>query len=180
MADRSILHPALPHRVSRSPQHAACEAGLLPEDSFSTATASPQVAAPNPALRYRRILLAGPVKLDVDVLQAALAQHNCSAYFDRVSTAARAIAQLLDRGRPRPSAIVLSEGIPGGDPLDLLQLLRARRELRTVPVFVQGETDCHMTSRRLYAHGVNGYLIGERASEQLAASLLQFETLAGL
>lgn len=56
---------------------------------------------------------------------------------------------------------------------DLVAAVRARRDLRAIPLFICDSSYCSQSSRELYGAGANGYLCGRVATRQLGAALLR-------
>lgn len=124
------------------------------------------------------LLEIGETQLDHGALRKHLGEERIGLRLHRKENPAQALDYLLDRTtRDDVDAVAIARRLPGCEAGEMLKLLRARRNLRSIPLFVCDSTYCSRTSRCLYAAGANGYLCGAAATRQLGAALRQFQVL---
>lgn len=94
--------------------------------------------------RIPEILFIDDNPADSDLVEEAFRQYEVPARFDKVTSGARALAQLraaADDGRPLPDLVLLDVNLPLMDGHEILRAIRADPRLRDLQVVMLSSSD---------------------------------------
>lgn len=112
-----------------------------------------------------RILLAEDDPNDVELILAALAEHNLANKVEVVRDGAEALDYLFRRGkfatRPdlNPVVVLLDLKMPKVNGLEVLHKIKTDEKLKTVPVVALTSSRESPDVKRCYEYGVNAYVV---------------------
>lgn len=106
-------------------------------------------------------------------LRVLLGEENIALRVHVIEHSAHAVNELCRTRNIKVDAIVINADLPGLQARDLVASIRARRQLRRIPVFACDTSYTAQRSRELYGAGANGYLCGQVATRQLGAALVR-------
>ena len=92
---------------------------------------------------------------DAQLLLALFAAAKCSARFRLVHDGEAALHALAPNERPYPDLMILDLNLPRRDGREVLREVRAREDLRRMPVLVLTSSDSPDDVRRCYDLGAN-------------------------
>lgn len=124
------------------------------------------------AERFHLWVIASP-SLDYGALRKQLGSENVALRLHFVEYASQAMAWLSGINCAPVHAFALNGQLTDIATKSLVASIRARRELRRIPLFVCDKSYEAQRSRELYAAGANGYLCGQAATRQLGAAILR-------
>lgn len=122
--------------------------------------------------RYQLWVIETPT-LNYRDLRLQLGRDNIALRVRFIEHSSHAVGELCRVRSSEIDAIVLDGGMPGFEARDLVASIRARRQLRQIPMFACDTSFTAQRSRDLYGAGANGYLCGQAATRQLGAALLR-------
>ena len=117
------------------------------------------------SVRIKNILLAEDDMRDVELTLEALEEHRLANQVSVVRDGAQALDYLYRRGEfqaragGNPILVLLDLKMPKINGLEVLKIIKADEQLRSIPVVVL--TSSHETSdlAECYKYGVNGYVV---------------------
>jgi CheY-like chemotaxis protein len=113
----------------------------------------------------KNILLVEDDMRDVELTLAALAEHNLSNKVFVVHDGAEALDYLYHRGKfatrapGNPVVVLLDNKMPKVNGLEVLKVLKADENLKTIPVVVLTSSRETPDLVEFYKHGVNAYVV---------------------
>jgi CheY-like chemotaxis protein len=119
----------------------------------------------NMNINVRHILLAEDDPRDAKLTLAALAEHNVSNKVFHVTDGEQALDYLNCEGKFKgreggnPVAILLDLKMPKVDGLEVLKIIKADENLKTIPVVVLTSSRETPDLIECYEHGVNAYVV---------------------
>lgn len=122
--------------------------------------------------RYQLWVVGSP-NLHYRDLRVLMGEDNIALRLHFVDHSAHALSELCRVGSSEVNAIVINACSPDFEGRELVASIRARRQLRQIPLFACDTSYAAQRSRELYGAGANGYLCGQVATRQLAAALLR-------
>jgi len=125
----------------------------------------------------KRILFAEDSPNDVELVLAALEDHNLANEVIVVGDGMEALSYLLRRGafknRPagNPAVVLLDIKMPKMDGLEVLQKMRADENLRTIPIVMLTSSREEGDLAKSYQLGVNAYVVKPVAFEEFVGAI---------
>jgi CheY-like chemotaxis protein len=113
----------------------------------------------------KNILLVEDDMRDVDLTLAALSEHNLANKAFVVHDGAEALDYLYHRGKftdraaGNPVVVLLDNKMPKVSGLEVLKIIKADQELKTIPVVVLTSSRETPDLNEFYQHGVNAYVV---------------------
>jgi len=127
----------------------------------------------------KRILLAEDNRNDVELTLEALAEHNLANEVIVVSDGAEALDYLYRRGKFRsraaghPAVVLLDLKMPKVDGLEVLRVIKADPDLKTIPTVVLTSSREETDLVESYRLGVNAYVVKPVAFQQFVEAVKQ-------
>jgi len=113
----------------------------------------------------KNILLVEDDMRDVDLTLAALSEHNLANKVFVVHDGAEALDYLyhrekfIDRAAGNPVVVLLDNKMPKVSGLEVLKIIKADQDLKTIPVVVLTSSRETPDLIEFYQHGVNAYVV---------------------
>jgi CheY-like chemotaxis protein len=114
---------------------------------------------------YKNILLIEDDLRDVELTLAALDEHNLANKVFVVNDGAEALDYLFRRGKFKtrtggdPVVVLLDNKMPKVSGLEVLKIIKADEDLKTIPVVVLTSSRETPDMLEFYKHGVNAYIV---------------------
>lgn len=127
---------------------------------------------PGETQRFHLWVVAAPA-LNYRDLRVQLGESNLALRLHFIEHPSHALQVLGGLRRHPIHAIAVRGRLPNLQNRELVASIRARRQLRPIPLFICDTAYCPQHSRDLYAAGASGYLCGRAATRQLGAALMR-------
>lgn len=116
-------------------------------------------------IHLKKILLAEDNPNDVELILEALSEQNLSSRVIFLNDGVEALDYLTYKGRfknrakENPAVIILDIKMPRMDGIEVLQAIKNRQELKTIPVVMLTSSREEPDLKRCYELGANAYIV---------------------